>query len=190
MTNSEGPMKQQLRQRSTAAWAAAVAVSVVVLYGSQQALSPAVGAEHHAPSHAITLDATPLTQEEPVTACLTVTADVTGPADARLRANVLPGSPPTLSPGASVAVEAVQPGAASCETATTDGVVFHGPLTGAPDALTQLHPDRSTARSAPWSPATTVDAQTYRITLFLGEDARATQVTTPSVRFVWDVVPR
>lgn len=183
-------MKQQLRQRSTAAWIAAVAVSAVVPYGSQQALSSAVGAEHHAPSHAITLDATPLTQEERVTACLTVTAEVTGPADARLRANVLPGSPPTPSPGASVTVEAVQPGAASCETAMTDGVVFHGPLTGAPDALTQLHPDRSTARSTPWPPDTTGGGQTYRITLLLADDARATQVTTPIVRFVWDVVPR
>lgn len=183
-------MKQHLRQRSTAAWIAAVVVSTVVLYGSQQALSPAAGAGHDALSHAVTLDATPLTQEERITACLTVTAEVTGPADARLRANVLPGSRPTPSPGASVTVETVQPGAASCETATTAGVVFHGPLTGAPDALTQLHRDRATARSAPWQPDTTGDGQTYRITLHLDEDARATQVTTPIVRFVWDVVPR
>lgn len=182
-------MKQQLRQRSTAAWLAVVAASAVVLHGSHQALSPAAGLPDDAVSHALTLDASALTQDDPVTACMTVTAPVAGPADARLRASVLPGSSTATPQGTVVTVETIEPAPGACATATTSEVVFHGPVEGRPDALTQQHGGRSTALYTAW-PDSEGGQQTYRITLSLDDVADAAEVTTPSVRIVWDVVPR
>ncbi len=183
-------MKQHLRRHSTTAGVATVAVSALILYGSQQALSAATDHPSDPPSHAITIGPDALTPGDTVVACLTVTSAVAGPADARLRASVLDG--PTAAPIADVAVrvETVDQPAPECATATSPGTVFNGPLADRPDALTQRHLDRATALAAAWSPVHTGEQQTYRMTLSLDEVADVAHVTTPSVRFVWDVVPR
>ena len=189
LTHGEGPMKQHLRRRDTVAGLAAVAVSALVLYGSQQALSAAPDHPSDPPSHALTVGPDALTPGDTVVSCITVTSTVAGPAEARLRASVLDG--PTGAAGADVLVrvEAVDQPAIECDTATTRGTVFDGPLADRPDALTQQHHDRSTTLSAAWSPDHTGAQQTYRLTLSLEEVADVTHETTPTVRFVWDVVP-
>ncbi len=203
-------MKQHTLRRGVTAAATLAAVTAVVLYGSHQALTPALaGITDTAAVQAITLEPRRVDTDTATSACMTVTsADDESPAETRLWATILP-SPDgdvfgdtddaattptddaatsdigTATPSVRVVLERVDLGTESCAVAVATGVVFDGPLAAHPNALTTRHAERRTALHSGRAFTDAQRQQTYRVTLNLDAAAEVPAAMTPAVRFVW-----